>query len=404
MTGMSRFCVTTFFGAISCVGFAASDLHGQTRLMAGAEAVPPSELSSALSGQLPPGRYGGYQYQGAFPSSRLDRGLQYAGPTADDSAQAGVVTDPTAIDWEHTPTQQVQYPLSEPDYEEIEDQAGPSPGRVPPHWAPPILATPSHSPAAEADGWGLKAQVPSDLTHVFGSGNTLGITTVTTGVILESSRRPGASLRPRFGWHFPHGPTRTDLPGQLYDASVEARMYWPFRDNLIGEFALAPSIFSDFENTSSDALRIVGRGVGYYVWSPNLKFAAGVTYLDRKDIQLLPIAGIIWTPTPDHRLDLVFPQPRIARRFRKDDQHERWVYLSGELGGGSWAIQRSTGVDDVVSYRDLRLITGIEWKFAGETSFRFEGGYVFGRELEYVSNVGNYQPRSTTMLRATFAF
>jgi hypothetical protein len=367
--------------------------------MAGAGSLPPSEFSSALSGELPPGRYGGYQFRGAFPPSRLDRGLQYADPPAEDPSHAGGLTDPAAIDWEQTPTQQVQYPLSEPDYDQIEEQAD-----QPPHGAPPILTTPGHAPAAEAEGWKLKAHVPSDLTHVFGSGNTLGMTTVTTGVILESARLPGASLRPRFGWHFPHGPTRTDLPGQLYDASVEARMYWPFRDHLIGEFAIAPSIFSDFENTSSDALRIVGRGVGYYVWSDNLKFAAGVTYLDRKDIQLLPIAGVIWTPTPDHRFDLVFPQPRIARRFRRDAEHERWVYLSGELGGGSWAIQRSTGVDDVVSYRDLRLITGIEWKFAGDSSCRIEGGYVFGRELEYVSNIGNYEPRSTSMLRAAFVY
>src|SRR5690606_32614937 len=163
-------------------------------------------------------------------------------------------------------------------------------------------------------------------------------------------------------WHFVHGPRRTDLPGQLYDASLEARMYWPFHDQLIGEFALAPSIFTDGDNTSGYALRIVWRGVGYYIWSPDVQLAAGSTFLDRKDILVLPIAGVIWTPTPDHRLDLLFPQPRIAHRYRHDAHHERWVYLSGELGGGSWAIERRTGRDDIVSYRDLRLITGIEWK------------------------------------------
>ena len=73
--------------------------------------------------------------------------------------------------------------------------------------------------------------------------------------------------------------------------------------------------------------------------------------------------------------------------------------MSGELGGGSWAIERSTGADDVASYRDLRLITGIEVKFNDKSSWRVEGGYVFGRELEYVSKIGNYKPRDTAYPR-----
>ncbi len=377
-------------------------------------------FSAALSDELPPAQYGTYQYIGPPSKSRLDRGFQYidpasAGTQADGAATRGApaattprehpfgTSAPTA--WGHADLQQVQYPLMDEtpdDLNELDRRTAASPRD--PRFMAPIVTSPVQTPAAPSDGLGLQTQFLGDVTHVIGSGNSLGITTLTARAVLETPRLPGVSLRPIFGWHFLNGPRRTDLPGQLYDASIEARMYWPFSERIIGEFALSPGVYSDFNNTSGDALRIVGRAVGYYRWSPDLRLAAGATYLDREDVRALPIAGVIWTPTPDDQLTLLFPQPRIAHRYRKDADHERWVYLSGEFGGGSWAIQRASGRDDIVSYRDWRLITGIEFKYTDKTSWRIEGGYVFSRELEYTSNIGNYQLGDTSMIRAAFVY
>ncbi len=394
---------------------------GQSERAASVDAPSHGRFAAALSNELPPAQYGTYQYVGHPSESQLNRGFQFtdppsaAGTRADGTttqhspatAAPGELPTETAASpaWGHADLQQVQYPLMDEtadDLNKLDGRTATTPGR--PRFTAPIVTSPVPSPTAPSDSLGLQAQFLGDATHVIGSGNSLGITTLTARAVLETPRLPGVSLRPLFGWHFLNGPRRTDLPGQLYDASVEARMYWPFGERLIGEFAIAPGVYSDFNNTSGDALRIVGRAVGYYRWSPDVRLAAGATYLDRQDVRALPIAGVIWTPTPDDQFTLLFPQPRIAHRYRKDADHERWVYLSGEFGGGSWAIQRASGRDDVVSYRDWRLITGIEFKYANKTSWRIEGGYVFSRELEYVSNIGNYQPGDTSMIRAAFVY
>ena len=78
----------------------------------------------------------------------------------------------------------------------------------------------------------------------------------------------------------------------------------------------------------------------------------GIDYLDRGDIKLLPVGGLIWTPNPAMRFEVVFPRPRAV--FQLSDRYR--LYVSGELGGGSWAIRRVSQDDDLATYRDLRVL------------------------------------------------
>jgi hypothetical protein len=66
-------------------------------------------------------------------------------------------------------------------------------------------------------------------------------------------------------------------------------------------------------------------------WVPErLSLLFGVVYLDRNDMPVLPGVGLIWTPNPDWRLDVIFPRPKLASQLvfiprERDD----WVYLVG---------------------------------------------------------------------------
>jgi hypothetical protein len=84
---------------------------------------------------------------------------------------------------------------------------------------------------------------------------------------------------------------------------------------------------------------------------------------------------------------------------------EWWVYVAGELGGGSWHFQRANGQDDAYDYNDLRLILGLEWKNQSVPGLGgyFEAGYAFNREIEYASNPG-FDPDDTVMLRGGVTF
>ena len=98
---------------------------------------------------------------------------------------------------------------------------------------------------------------------------------------------------------------------------------------------------------------------------------AGAAYLDRPDVEVIPIGGVVWTPYEDVKFDLIFPHPKISHRIRwyspPGDQVQDWAYIAGEFAGDAWAIRRTDGSIDQVVLSDYRLVLGAERKVAGRT-------------------------------------
>ena len=90
--------------------------------------------------------------------------------------------------------------------------------------------------------------------------------------------------------------------------------------------------------------------------------------------------------------------------FNRTDRVERWMYLAGEFGGGSWAIERANGADDTVTLSDYRIIFGVESKYYNGPTWLFEAGYVFNREVEYESGIGDFNPDETMMVRFGYTY
>ncbi len=236
-------------------------------------------------------------------------------------------------------------------------------------------------------------------TWLPGEGNVIGFHDVDVRATVAFPRLRGLLVSPRLVTHLVDGPRRTDLPGQLYEASVEFAWKKQATPRLGYELAVAPGVYSDFQQSNSDALRITGRGVAIYGLSYVWQIVLGVAYLDRNDVRLLPVFGVIYAPNDDARAELVFPQPKIARRYLVRENFERWLYLKGEFGGNSWAVERVGGANDVATYSDWRLLTGIETRYQNGRVLFFEVGYVFNRELEYQSGIGDFDVNDTGLFR-----
>ena len=103
-------------------------------------------------------------------------------------------------------------------------------------------------------------------------------------------------------------------------------------------------IYSDFSASTTTALRFTGKGMAVLTFSPSIKIKAGVWYLDRNEIKTLPAGGICWTPNPDVYFNILFPNPKIAKRLTTWGNTEWWLYVSGDYGGGKWAIKRNNGL------------------------------------------------------------
>ena len=235
----------------------------------------------------------------------------------------------------------------------------------------------------------------------------LGLTTLETSLTIGMPAPTVDSpllVTPGFGTTFVDevaGPMDPGLPSQLYESWIQARWMRKIGDRFGVDLAVAPGWYADFVNDTPQALRITGHGFGAWEASPDLRVVAGVIYLDRYDVNILPAGGLLWTPDDGRRFELVFPRPRLAWRISETPQAAHWVYVAGEFGGNQWAVRRTSGVDDVVVYRDYRLLAGWERR-PGDlgASWRLEAGWVFGRAVEYyVTDTADFHPDDTFVVR-----
>ena len=252
----------------------------------------------------------------------------------------------------------------------------------------------------------LPATTRSSFAWIAGTQDKLGLFELDfqplSRVRFDSSRSLALQVDTTFGARWLQGPDTTDLPPYLFNILINIGMTHQVNDRLTIDAMISPGWYTDFSNKGVEAFRLPWHIVSYYKSNDDWRWVLGVTDLSRQDIRYLPVVGAIYAPgAGDVRWDLVFPKPRVAWRICREDKLEHWLYVGGELGGGSWAISRADRSYDIVTYRDLRLVVGLETQTGKGRASRLEVGWIFDRSVEYQSNVGNYTPPESLMIRVS---
>ena len=230
------------------------------------------------------------------------------------------------------------------------------------------------------------------LDWIPGGGDQFGMFSIVWDHYQKSGINNGIGVG--MGFHFLAGPVQTDMPPRVYDFSIGYQIRQQLGP-LAFDLAAAVLAASDFEGNARKGILFPSHAVGFLSVRPAIDLVFGVDYLDRGDIKLLPVAGLIWIPNPEMRFELVFPRPRAV--FQLTDRYR--LYVAGELGGGTWAIERVTLGNDLATYRDLRVCIGVEYVEKDGQRSAFEIGYLFDRRLEYTSGIGNMHLDDAVMLR-----
>ena len=202
-------------------------------------------------------------------------------------------------------------------------------------------------------------------------------------------------------------PSGLGLPSELYLASASFLWMNTVSDRLKFMAIVTPGVSSDFRATE-DSFQLFALGVVTYQRTPEIQYMFGAVHTGRSDIPVFPVLGLVWTPHEDLRVEVTLPRPRVARRVYGLSQYgsdaEDWIYFAGELGGGTWAVERPSGDQDLLTIRDFRLVLGFERKTAFGLQANAELGYVFGRSIEFEHDPTEFEPTNTLMLRTGFSF
>ena len=232
-------------------------------------------------------------------------------------------------------------------------------------------------------------------------------TTLTVPNFLQSGQplRISPGLIASF-WDGPDTPsTGFDLPESAFGGYLAADHVTDLSRTSGLETNLTVGVYSDFDNFSSDAIRVQGRLLGWQRINEYTVGKLGLEYLDRVDVKLLPAVGVFLSPNPDIKFDLYFPRTKLAHRIPNIGNYEMWSYVGAEYGGGSWAIERIDGSNDQVDINDVRAFIGVEWIGPRRVTGFFDFGYAFERELVYASDQNNaLDLQDTLMIRSGLAF
>jgi len=213
-------------------------------------------------------------------------------------------------------------------------------------------------------------------------------------------------VTPGFAVHYWNGPSQAwnglfnDFPPRTYDAFLDARWDPQINQVLGGELSFRIGIYSDFANTVDiESLRYQGRGLLVLSLSPRMQIKAGAEYLDRQRIKLFPVGGLVWSPTPDYRFEIIFPDPKLAVRLKSFGNTDWWFFFRGEYGGGSWRVAGIAPTETGVDYNDTRAAIGVEFDSANRVAGFFEAGVAFEREI-YSGEARLFQPHPAPFLGA----
>lgn len=211
-------------------------------------------------------------------------------------------------------------------------------------------------------------------------------------------------ITPGFTYHSWNGPAtgnfagNIDLPPNAYDAYLDTSWHPQVTSWFSADLDVRVGVYSDFHAINNDSVRVLGRGLGIVTFSPQWQVAAGIWYLNRLTVQILPAGGVIWTPNQDTRFAILFPNPKLSRRLLTLGNTDVWGYLAGEYGGGRWTVRRADGASDVVELNDLRALAGLEWFMLNGLRGNMEIGYVFDRHIIYRSGPKAH-PSDTVLFR-----
>jgi hypothetical protein len=189
----------------------------------------------------------------------------------------------------------------------------------------------------------------------------------------------------RFGWDFE---LKTTLPSPL---------------NVV--VAFNPSIDSDLQKSlNRDAFNWDGRAAFMYSPTRELTYVLGAVFWDRLHERVLPWAGVIYRPNQYWQFDLTFPQARASVYLWDEFGFKTSLYARIEYHSEAYEIWNPVAGDrDRVELDDWRAMIGIN-KDRGDLAYFFEGGWIFGRHIDYDVSPQGFNVDTGALIRAGVRF
>ncbi len=206
-------------------------------------------------------------------------------------------------------------------------------------------------------------------------------------------------------------PDGTPLPNTLQQTSLRLGFDAELSDKWVMRLEASPGIYSDFQDISGkDFNAPVILGFSYFVNS-RLQWVFGLSADFRREIPVLPGAGVRWQFADDWTLNFILPNPKLE--YQIDPTLS--IFIGADLLGGTYAVSEKQGNgigqpnlnNEIIEYTEARVGGGLEYKFHPAVSLQAEAGAVVYRKFSYENENLNVKadepvPYGAISVKATF--
>jgi hypothetical protein len=199
----------------------------------------------------------------------------------------------------------------------------------------------------------------------------------------------GNLLRLGAGWQrFSFGlPDAAPLPNTLQSAYAVLGADIEIADSWLLRVETYPGVYSDFTDISGDDVNspfIIG---ATYLASEDLQWIMGVSINARRDIPIIPGAGVRWKFANQWTLDFILPRPRIEYEYNDN----LTLYAGGEIKSDTYTVSENFGSSHgrpplnnaEVDYTEGRIGAGLSWKLNKAISVDLDAGAMVYRDFDF---------------------
>jgi hypothetical protein len=244
---------------------------------------------------------------------------------------------------------------------------------------------------------GISYETQAEYSAVAGAQTRIGTINIgevseqTSGLKFVQSREidNGTLLRVGVNWfRYSFGlPDGAMLPNTLQQAAAVFGADIELGDSWLMRVEAEPGIYSDFKDIDFEdfnAPLILGFS---YLANADLQWFMGMSVNMRREIPVLPGAGVRWKFADQWTLFLLFPKPKLEYNYND----ALTLYVGGEIKGGTYKVSetfgRSHGVAKLdgatLDYTEWRGGLGAEWKFRPGMTLDVDVGAMFSRTFDF---------------------
>lgn len=246
-------------------------------------------------------------------------------------------------------------------------------------------------------GIGFTHKSTSEFSYVANSDIKLGSVNLGEIDTTHSRLRYGASFQTSDSYSWRIGmewerhsfglPNGSMLPNTLNSIALNLGDSWKVNDKWMLQFEADPGIYSDLEDVGIEDFNAPLSFRALYFHRPNLIWTLAVIGNIKSEFPIVGGVGVRWLPTDRVTVDILLPRPQIS--YKLNDKSR--IFAGGEFKGGGYRVAENFGTrvgrpdlnDQDLTYREVRVGAGIDWKITPKISAIVEGGWVIDRRFAF---------------------